>query len=75
MTNDLSDYQIIVAPAADNVAELRGCDVYRVVENCWENFSGSITGFIGWLEAQRPDLKPRIDAALDELTATWRLVR
>ena len=64
---DYSDYQAIIAPAADSVEALRGIDLERVLTNASDNFPASLCDFVGWLEARRPDLKARIARTIDDL--------
>jgi len=63
------DYQIVVAPAADSVTSLRAIDLDRVLMNAHDNFPASTCRFLGWLIEKRPDLKDRIDRAVDDLIA------
>jgi hypothetical protein len=64
-----SDFQKIIAPAADSIEKLRGIDLDRVLTNAYDNFPASLTEFVGWLEAERPDLKARIARTIDDLIA------
>ena len=61
------DYQIIVAPVADSVEQIRRIDLDRVLMNAHDNFPGSFTAFVGWLVEKRPDLEGCIDATLTSL--------
>jgi hypothetical protein len=63
------DWQAIIAPAADSIESLRGIDLARVLINAYENFPASLTSFVGYLIAARPDLERRIDATIDDLIA------
>lgn len=58
-------FGILLSISADSPAELRACDVYRVVS---EAADIGLAGFAEWLEAERPDLAKVIREALADLT-------
>lgn len=63
-----SQFQAIIAPAADCIDKLRAIDLERVLMNAYDNFPASLTVFVGWLEKKRPDLTPRLALAIHNLT-------
>lgn len=62
-----NEFQIIIAPAADSIHDLRGIDLDRVLQNASDNFPGSLTAFVGWLVARRPDLAKRAAKTIEAL--------
>ena len=55
----------IITLAADSYAELRRCDVYRVLDAA--NNVDSLLEFGATLIAQRPDLRGEVEACIEEL--------
>jgi hypothetical protein len=62
------NFSTIVAISADTVAELRGCDVYRVVDAA--NDMGCMAAFAKWLMAKRADLTAKVLEAMVDVTDT-----
>ncbi len=60
-------FQNIIMCAADSAAELRACDVFRVVNEA--NEQGCMLEFVLPLVASRPDLRKEIEAAMTEISA------
>lgn len=63
---DIRAYRIILTISADTPADLRRCDVSRVVEAAAD---AGLPGFALWLRGERPDLAKVIREALADLTA------
>ena len=59
------DYATILHIAADSPAQLRSCDVFRVVEAA-QNME-QLAAFCRWLTTLRPDLREEIDACQEEV--------
>lgn len=52
--------------AADSVAQLRRCDVYRVLHE--SHYSGCFQRMIDYLQAKRPDLRDEVQDCQQDLT-------
>lgn len=55
----------ITAVSADSVAELRACDLHRVIMVAADQ--GRRDAYIGWLICNRPDIHDRIVRAVRDL--------
>ena len=62
---EISRFSTLLTIAADSPAQLRSCDVFRVVEAA-QNI-GQLTAFCRWLTTLRPDLREEIDACQEEV--------
>lgn len=60
-------FATLLAIAADSPADLRRCDVYRVVEAAQD---AGMAGFADWLAGERPDLEDEILTAQADIAPT-----
>lgn len=60
-----ANFEMLLHIAADSPAELRKCDVYRIVEAS-EN-AGCMLAFCRWLAGERPDLADEVAECAGEV--------
>lgn len=53
-----------ILTSADSIKQLRGCDVYRVLDE-----NGHVDGLAAWIKAKRPDLVSQVDMALVDIAS------
>lgn len=67
MNDHTTPYRNIITLAADSYAELRRCDVFRVMDAA--SNVDSLLEFAATLISQRPDLRGEVEACVEELAA------
>ena len=56
----MKQFENLILIAADDVSQLRRCDVFRVVESSHDVTGIDPDDFAGWLIGERPDLEQEV---------------